>query len=84
MKKIRSDPDVLKQLAEKRDACISQLLNNTYDQEYDSLDTPLTSSSLLRAVAPEKQALTAGEVAELVKYDRLSIEDDSDTSSTSR
>lgn len=84
MKKLRSDPDLLKQLAEKREACISQLLNHSYDQEYDNLDTPLSTSSLLRAVAPERQALTAGEVAELVKYDRLSIEDDSDTSSTSR
>lgn len=81
---MRSDPDILKQLAEKREACISQLLNHAYDQEYDNLDTPINSSSLLRTVAPDRQALTTGEIAELIKYDRLNIDDDSDTSSTSR
>lgn len=62
---------------------MSQLLNHNYVQEFDNLDTPISSSSLLRTVAPEKQALTTGELAELIKFDRLNDED-SDNSATSR
>lgn len=60
---------------------MQQLINGFSNCDNDdSLDTPLSSSSLLRAVAPEKQALTTGEVVELIKYDSLDPEDDSDSS----
>lgn len=84
LQKIKNDPNVLKQLSEKREACMSQLLNGDVNCEQDNLDTPVTSSSFLRAVAPERQALTTGEVAGLLKYDRLGEEDSDNSDTTSR
>ncbi|KAF5291421.1 hypothetical protein FQR65_LT01732 [Abscondita terminalis] len=55
--KLKSDPNVLKQLATKREACMRHLLTNDYELNID-LDTPIENSSILRAIAPERQALT--------------------------
>lgn len=79
LRKIRSDPDVLKQLAAKREACMQQLL--LADAHYDSeetleLDAPVTTSHIVRALYPERQAISQGEVVELVKYDQLTNDDD--------
>lgn len=67
---------MLKQLAEKREACFSQLLNGIteFDLEQSELEEPVNSSTILRTIAPERQALTQGELVELVKYDQLEEE----------
>ncbi|XP_022917041.1 coiled-coil domain-containing protein 32 [Onthophagus taurus] len=77
--KIKTDQDVIKQLQQKREECMNQLLNNTqYSEDVDlELDEPIESSTVLRAITPQKQALTQGEIVELVKYDQLK-EDDSE------
>lgn len=79
MFKLKSDPNVLKQLAEKREACFNQLLNGIteFDLEQSELEEPVNSSTILRTIAPERQALTQGELVELVKYDQLEEEPES-------
>lgn len=47
-----------------------------YITDDENLDTAINSSAFLRAVAPERQALTTGEIVELVKYDRLNNDED--------
>lgn len=80
LEKLKSDPDVLRQLAEKREACMRQLLSNGEPIYADAeenlrLEEPIEESAILRAVAPHKQALTHGETVELVQYDQLANEE---------
>ncbi|KAB0793088.1 hypothetical protein PPYR_12708 [Photinus pyralis] len=70
--KLKSDPNVLQQLAEKREACLRQLLLTNSESDTDiSLDTPIEPSPILRTIAPSKQALTEGELVTLIQYDQL-------------
>lgn len=46
--------------------------------EDDTLETPVPNSTILRAIAPEKQALTTGELVDLVNYDQLVEDSESD------
>ncbi|KAK4874092.1 hypothetical protein RN001_013452 [Aquatica leii] len=79
--KLKSDPNVLQQLTAKREACMQQLLKNDYDSNVnDSLDTPIEHSTLLRTLAPERQALTQGERVTLIQYDQL-IDNENDSKS---
>lgn len=73
LQKLKSNPDVLRQLAEKREACMRQLLqeNYIYEEEILQFEEPIEDSPILRAVAPHRQALTHGETVELVRYDQL-------------
>lgn len=69
---------MLRQLVEKREACMRQLLNADsaiYDDvETLQLEQTIEESTILRAIAPHKQALTHGETVELVRYDQLDEE----------
>ncbi|KRT83773.1 hypothetical protein AMK59_3564 [Oryctes borbonicus] len=71
--KIKSNPNVMEQLAKKREECLNQLLSEPeYDCSRDlSLDEPIESTTIMRTIMPQKQALTQGEIVELLKYDRL-------------
>lgn len=64
---------MLRQLAEKREACMRQLLCETsvYEEEIVKLEEPIEDNPLLRALAPQKQALTQGETVRLVQHDQL-------------
>lgn len=75
--KLKSDPSVLRQLAEKREACMRQLLceESFCDTETLSYQEPVEDSPILRAVAPHKQALTQGETVHLVQHDQLDTEE---------
>ncbi|KAK5641716.1 hypothetical protein RI129_010263 [Pyrocoelia pectoralis] len=70
--KLKADPNVLQQLAAKREACMRQLLIADSNPETDlELDTPIEPSPILRTIAPSKQALTEGELVTLIQYDQL-------------
>lgn len=53
------------------------------DEEVLDLDEPIPSSQILRAIAPQKQALNQGEVIEFVKYDQLDNDSDSSVNQSS-
>lgn len=75
LKKIRNNPDVLAQLAEKRESCMQEFLTNgTYTEEDQHIDFENSATSLiLKTIAPQKQALNPGELLELVKNDQLDL-----------
>lgn len=77
LKRIKTNPTVLQQLAERREACMQQLLNDTSSvatsNNYDQLDEPVFNHELLRIIRPE-QAISAAELAHLVKHDHLAEE----------
>lgn len=79
LRKIKNDPDILTQLAAKREACMRDLINDyaLVDEDILSLDEPVPNSQLLRAIAPQRQALNQGELVDLVRHDQLK-DDDSD------
>lgn len=73
LKRLKTNPTVLQQLAERREACMQQLLNDEFAasaSRYDQLDEPVFNHELLRFIVPE-QALSAAELAHLVKHDHL-------------
>lgn len=54
-----------------------------FDENLDVFETPVSQSAILRAIAPDRQALTSGEVIELVKHEILTtpaVEEESDAS----
>lgn len=76
LKRIKTNPTVLQQLAERREACMQQLLNDNSAASsisYDQLDEPVFNHELLRIIRPE-QAKTVLELAHLVKHDHLERE----------
>ncbi|XP_059616070.1 uncharacterized protein LOC132261308 [Phlebotomus argentipes] len=85
LRRIKKDPNVLRQLAEKREACLQSLLVDCGDgvqanREIDlNLDAPVNSTDfraaqeIARFLRPE-QALSVGEVVHLVKHDQLQVE----------
>lgn len=72
LKRIKTNPTVLQQLTERREACMQQLLNDSSaaSYNYDQLDEPVFNHELLRIIRPE-QAISAAELAHLVKHDHL-------------
>lgn len=69
---LKNDPDILKQLQAKREACMQNLLNGeTQFEENTELDTPVANSQLIRTILPQKQALNKGEIVELINYEEL-------------
>lgn len=78
LRRIRSNPTVLQQLAERREACMQHLLSDNSstpargNPELD-LDEPVNNHELLRFIRPE-QALSVAELVHLVKYDHLEQE----------
>lgn len=77
MKRIKTNPTVLQQLTERREACLEHLLNdNSVNIRGDSelaLDEPVNHHELLRFIRPE-QALSVAELVHIVKYDHLEPE----------
>ncbi|RZC43338.1 sepiapterin reductase [Asbolus verrucosus] len=72
LRDIKNDPNVLRQLTEKKEACMQNLLNSEFQfEEADGLDSPLGQSQLLRTILPQKQALIKGEIVGLIDYDHL-------------
>lgn len=78
LEKIRSDPNLLRQLTEKREACMRQLMRedsfHEYSEETWRFEEPVEDSPVLRVVAPHKQALTLGETVQFLHYDQLGSE----------
>ncbi len=84
MHKIKTNPDVLKQLAERREACMNSLLNSgedylgTSENEVD-FDQPLgqneTASEIFRHIKPE-QPQTVGEIVHFIKHDQFVDKED--------
>lgn len=78
LKRIKTNPSVLQQLAERREACMQHLLNDssrvTIRGESElALDEPVSHHELLRFIRPE-QALSVAELVHIVKYDHLEQE----------
>lgn len=64
-------------MAAKREECMQALLNSdNISDEIIDLDTPVENSTILRTILPQRQALTQGELVELVQYDQLIEEGD--------
>ncbi|XP_066991225.1 uncharacterized protein [Anabrus simplex] len=77
LKERQSKKDLVQSLEETHKSCMLRLLAEgtpfCRNQEDFELDTPVANShALLRHIAPEKQALTLGELVELLKADQLS------------
>jgi hypothetical protein len=76
----------LKQLKEKREECLNNLLNNSLSITSDAdleLDQAIESSDIIRHLIPE-QAQSVGEQAHLIEYDQLDQqkqEENADTTS---
>lgn len=78
LNRIRSNPTVLQQLTERREACMQHLLNDrsstsARDNLELELEEPVNNYELLRFIRPE-QALSVAELVHLVKYDHLEQE----------
>ncbi|CAH2013512.1 unnamed protein product [Acanthoscelides obtectus] len=76
LRKLQLNPNILSQLAAKKEACMQQLLKTSteLDDEILTLEEPIENLQILRTVTPQ-QALTQGELVELIKYDQLKYED---------
>ncbi|XP_055543876.1 uncharacterized protein LOC129729376 [Wyeomyia smithii] len=77
LKRLKTNPSVLQQLAERREVCMQHLLNDSAfgrsdpsDLELLELEEPVNNYELLRFIKPE-QALSVAELVNLVKYDHL-------------
>lgn len=77
LNKIKSNPNVIEQLTKKKEECLNQLLNGPEYIHSDDLvlDEPVESTAIMRTILPQKQALTQGEIVELLKYERLENSD---------
>ncbi|XP_060522810.1 uncharacterized protein LOC132699873 [Cylas formicarius] len=75
--KIKNDPNILQQLAAKKEVYMRQLLNEESERyfEYSSLDEPISSSQIVRAILTQRQALNQGEILNIIKYDELGRDD---------
>lgn len=73
MKKIKKDPSVLKQLKEKREECLKNLLNNSItlrtNQDFQ-LEEEIHSNRIISHLIPA-QPQSIGEIAHLVHHDEL-------------
>lgn len=79
LKERQSKKDLVQSLEEKHKSCMLRLVsedsNMTFTQEDFDLDAPVNcnhpAQAWLRRVAPERQAVTVGELVELLKADQL-------------
>ena len=91
LKKLKKDPSVLKQLSERREAAIENLLKTTdrlttesdinFDQPiHQSLEILESAQEIIRHICPA-QPQTVGEVVHIIKYDQLNEEYNSENNS---
>lgn len=78
LKRIKTNPTVLQQLVERREACMQHLLADNSrvvirGESELALDEPVSHHELLRFIRPE-QALSVAELVHIVKYDHLEQE----------
>lgn len=76
--RLKTNPTVLQQLAERREACMQSLLGGSTTLRSDAelvLEEPVTNIELLRFIRPE-QALSQAEIVQLVQHDHLQLEAD--------
>jgi len=82
LRKIKNNTSILKQLQERREYCLENLLNTDINITTDNdlkLDCPIQSDfgnkggELLRYINPE-QPITHGEIIHIIKYDQLDEE----------
>lgn len=80
LKERQSKKDLIQSLEEKHKSCMLRLMsegssNTAVTQEDLDLDEPVhinhPAHTLLRRIAPERQAITLGELVELLKADQL-------------
>jgi hypothetical protein len=80
LKKGHSKKDLIQSLEEKHKSCMLRLVSEdshkaSVPQEDLDLDEPVnrnhSAQVLMRHIAPERQAITLGELVELVKADQL-------------
>lgn len=79
LKERQSEKDLVQSLQEKHKSCMLRLVsessNTPVSQEDLDLDAPVNSNHpahvFLRHIAPERQAITLGELVELLKADQL-------------
>uniref|UniRef100_A0A182NTM9 Sepiapterin reductase n=1 Tax=Anopheles dirus TaxID=7168 RepID=A0A182NTM9_9DIPT len=74
--RLKHNPGVLQQLAERREACMQSLLAGSIALRTDAdleLEEPVNSNELLRFIRPE-QALSQAEVVQLVQHDQLQLD----------
>ncbi|KAG8234307.1 hypothetical protein J437_LFUL013047 [Ladona fulva] len=75
LKKLKSQQgkkDLVQSLSEARQSCMVRLTTEeTESADLSYLDSPVDRSVILEKIAPEKQALTTGELLELSKSDEL-------------
>lgn len=91
LRKLKKDPSVLKQLSERREAAIENLLNTServttesdlnFDQPIQqSLEILESAQEIIRHIRPF-QPQTVGEVVHIIKYDQLNEEYNSENNS---
>lgn len=76
--RLKNNPTVLQQLAERREACMHSLLvgnTNLRSEAELELEEPVNNSELLRFIRPE-QALSQAEIVQLVQHDHLQLDAD--------
>lgn len=77
LNKIKKNPTVLRQLKEKREELVGNLLNSsttriTTEKDFE-LEEPIESNKIISHLVPQ-QPQTAGEIAHLVKHDELDLQ----------
>lgn len=78
LKKIKNDPNILRQLTERREECFRNLLNDNIriqteqDLELEAEVNPELgrANEILRQIRPE-QPLSVGEIVHIIKHDHL-------------
>uniref|UniRef100_A0A2M4CGY6 Uncharacterized protein n=1 Tax=Anopheles darlingi TaxID=43151 RepID=A0A2M4CGY6_ANODA len=84
--RLKHNPSVLQQLADRREACMRSLLTGSVtlrSEEELALDEPVVNSELLRFIQPV-QALSQAEIVRLVQHDQLQQEADEELLEESR
>lgn len=79
LKERHSKKDLVQSLEEKHKSCMWRLVseesNTTFTEDDIDLDAPVNSGNpsqaWIRRIAPERQAVTLGELVELLKADHL-------------
>lgn len=76
--KLKTNPTLVQQLREKREDCMRQLLTGSENFNCDDnllLDEPINQETptqqIIRSIYPERQALTTGELVNIINHDYL-------------
>jgi len=80
LKKLKNDPKILEQLAQKREECLKNLINNSFslDNSYVELDAPVGGDSAVHDIYRHLypiQPITVGETFHIINYDQLQEKD---------